>query len=55
MGYPGLLKLIIISDLDLVTMYIAHARQIKTGKLIRRLNMNVSTVYGSDDFLDIKQ
>ena len=42
MGWPELLKLKII--LDLITISITHARQIKTGKLTRWLNMNFSIV-----------
>ena len=37
--YPGLLKFIII--LNLVTICITHARQIKSGKLIIWLNFSI--------------
>ena len=41
LGYPELLKLLIF--LDLVTICITHARQIKSGKVIMVI-LNVSTV-----------
>ena len=40
MGYPGLIKL--IPDLHLVTIFITHTRQVKSGKLIKSLNINFS-------------
>ena len=57
-GYLGLLKLKII--LDLVTICITHARQIKGGKLINWHNFNISTLPCRElvdliDILDIKR
>ena len=42
LDYPRLIKLIII--LDVVTICITHARHIKSGKLIKWLNLKVSAV-----------
>ena len=42
MGYPGLLKLYY---LDLVTICITHARQIKSDKLTKWFDSNISTVH----------
>ena len=39
-----MLKLLIILDLDLAAICITHARQNKNGKLIKWLNLNISTV-----------
>ena len=55
-----MLKLIIILDLDLVTIFITHERLIKSGKLIKWLNINISIVpcwqfVGLVDISDIKQ
>ena len=59
-GLPWVPKFIIILALDLITIYMTHAIQIKNGKLIKWLNMNVSIVpcwqfMGLVDNLDIKQ